>query len=144
MGGEVIVTASSGGRTFRVGTRSSRLAIIQTEIFLNAAARPDIAFEIVHIETTSDRRPNTPIPDLGQGAFVKEIQIALANGEIDFAVHSLKDLPTRLPPRPHTSGRHAAGRSTGRAGLTRRIYPRRTAPGRARGHRQRTPRRAGS
>ncbi len=100
MGGEVIVTASSGGRTFRVGTRSSRLAIIQTEIFVNAAAtrRPDIAFEIVGIETTADRRPNTPIPDLGQGVFVKEIQIALANDEIDFAVHSLKDLPTRLPP----------------------------------------------
>ena len=94
------MTASSGPRVFRVGTRSSRLAIIQTEIFVNAAAamRPDLAFEVIGIETTSDRRPNTPIPDLGQGAFVKEIQIALANDEIDFAVHSLKDLPTRLPP----------------------------------------------
>ena len=94
------MTASSGPRVFRVGTRSSRLAMIQTEIFVNAAAamRPDLAFEVVGIETTGDRRPNTPIPDLGQGVFVKEIQIALANDEIDFAVHALKDLPTRLPP----------------------------------------------
>ena len=45
-----------------------------------------------------DRHPTSAFPDLGQGVFVKEIQIALANGEIDFAVHSLKDLPTRLPP----------------------------------------------
>ena len=87
-------------RVLRVGTRTSRLAMIQTDIFIQAALakRPDLQFEIVGIETAAERRPNTPIPDLGQGVFVKEIQIALANSEIDFAVHSLKDLPTRLPP----------------------------------------------
>ncbi len=89
-----------GGRALRVGTRKSPLARIQTELFIRAAhaQNPSLQFEIVGIETTAEKRPHSPIPDLGQGVFVKEIQIALANGEIDFAVHSLKDLPTRLPP----------------------------------------------
>ncbi len=94
------MTVRQGRRTLRVGTRTSRLARIQTDLFIQAtlAKRPDLSFEVVGIQTTADHRPTTPIPDLGQGVFVKEIQIALANGEIDFAVHSLKDLPTRLPP----------------------------------------------
>ena len=94
------MTTQEDRRTLRVGTRTSRLARIQTHLFIQAALakRPDLEFEIVGIETAAERRPNTPIPDLGQGVFVKEIQIALANSEIDFAVHSLKDLPTRLPP----------------------------------------------
>ena len=94
------MTTQESRRVLRVGTRTSRLAMIQTDIFIQAALakRPDLQFEIVGIETAAERRPNTPIPDLGQGVFVKEIQIALANSEIDFAVHSLKDLPTRLPP----------------------------------------------
>ena len=94
------MTAQEDRRVWRVGTRTSRLARIQTDLFIQAALakRPNLEFEIVGIETAAERRPNTPIPDLGQGVFVKEIQIALANGEIDFAVHSLKDLPTRLPP----------------------------------------------
>ena len=94
------MAAQEDRRVLRVGTRTSRLARIQTDLFMQAALakRPDLEFEVVGIETAAERRPNTPIPDLGQGVFVKEIQIALANGEIDFAVHSLKDLPTRLPP----------------------------------------------
>ncbi len=94
------MTTQESRRTLRVGTRTSRLARIQTDLFIQAALakRPNLEFEIVGIETAAERRPNTPIPDLGQGVFVKEIQIALANSEIDFAVHSLKDLPTRLPP----------------------------------------------
>ena len=91
---------SPQSRPLRVGTRTSRLAMIQTDMFMQAvrAQRPELAFEVVGITTAAERRPTAPIPDLGQGVFVKEIQIALANGEIDFAVHSLKDLPTRLPP----------------------------------------------
>lgn len=94
------MAAAEGRRVLRIGTRRSPLAIIQVDLFMEAvhARRPDIEFEIVGIDTAAERRPTTPIPDLGQGVFVKEIQIALANGEIDFAVHSLKDLPTRLPP----------------------------------------------
>ena len=94
------MTSSASGRALRIGTRRSPLAIVQTELFMAAALakQPALEFEIVGIDTTSDRHPTSPFPDLGQGVFVKEIQIALANGEIDFAVHSLKDLPTRLPP----------------------------------------------
>ena len=94
------MSAGDGRRVLRVGTRRSPLAMIQTELFMQAvlAKEPSLEFEVVGITTTAERQPTTPIPDLGQGVFVKEIQIALANGEIDFAVHSLKDLPTRLPP----------------------------------------------
>ena len=94
------MAAAEGRRVLRIGTRRSPLALIQVDLFMEAvhARRPDVEFEIVGIDTAAERRPTTPIPDLGQGVFVKEIQIALANGEIDFAVHSLKDLPTRLPP----------------------------------------------
>ncbi len=92
--------AVTSRRVLRVGTRTSRLAQIQTDLFIQAALarQPDLDFEIVGIQTMGDRRSTSPIPDLGQGVFVKEIQIALALNEIDFAVHSLKDLPTRLPP----------------------------------------------
>ena len=94
------MTAAESGRTLRAGTRTSRLALVQTDLFLEAvrAKEPDIRLEVVGIHTTADRKQSVPIPDLGQGVFVKELQIALANREIDFAVHSLKDLPTRLPP----------------------------------------------
>ena len=104
------MTAQEDRRTLRVGTRTSRLARIQTDLFIQAALakRPDLEFEIVGIETAAERRPNTPIPDLGQGVFVKEIQIALANSEIDFAVHSLKG-PAHTPTAgPHPRRRHAA------------------------------------
>ncbi len=94
------MAATERGRVLRIGTRRSPLALIQVDLFMEAvhAKRPTVEFEIVGIDTAAERRPTTPIPDLGQGVFVKEIQIALANGEIDFAVHSLKDLPTQLPP----------------------------------------------
>lgn len=94
------MAASQGRRVLRIGTRRSPLALIQVDLFMEAvhAKQPTVEFEIVGIDTAAERRPTTPIPDLGQGVFVKEIQIALANGEIDFAVHSLKDLPTQLPP----------------------------------------------
>lgn len=59
---------------------------------------PDVRLETVGVTTTGDRRRTVPIPDLGQGVFVKELEVALVTREIDFAVHSLKDLPTRLPP----------------------------------------------
>ena len=94
------MTTADSARTLRVGTRTSRLALVQTDLFLDAvrSKKPGLRLEVVGIRTTGDRMPSVPIPDLGQGVFVKELQIALANHEIDFAMHSLKDLPTRLPP----------------------------------------------
>ena len=87
-------------RRIRAGTRTSRLALIQTAMFQGAAAAaaPGTAIEVVGVSTAGDRRPTVPIPDLGQGAFVKELEVALILEEVDVAVHSLKDLPTSLPP----------------------------------------------
>jgi hydroxymethylbilane synthase len=76
--------------TLRIGTRGSALARAQTAIVTRALM--DEA-EVVVIRTAGDAS-DRPIPELGDGAFVTAIEDALRRGEIDLAVHSLKDLPT--------------------------------------------------
>ena len=76
--------------TLRVGTRGSALARVQTAIVTD---RIPVASETVVIRTSGDAT-DRPIPELGDGAFVTAIEEALRRGEIDVAVHSLKDLPT--------------------------------------------------
>jgi hydroxymethylbilane synthase len=86
--------------TIRVGTRGSKLALTQTEQVVAAlqAAHPDILFETRVIKTTGDQQSSVPFSEVGtKGMFVKEIEEALLAGEIDFAVHSLKDMPSELP-----------------------------------------------
>jgi hydroxymethylbilane synthase len=61
------------------------------------AAHPNVDFQIVTITTGGDRDRTSPIESLGVGAFVREVEAALARGEVDFAVHSLKDLPSSTP-----------------------------------------------
>ncbi|WP_376789875.1 hydroxymethylbilane synthase [Thermoflexus sp.] len=80
-----------GPRPLRVGTRGSALARAQTEQVLQRlrALDPELSLEIVIIRTSGDRGQREV-----RGAFVKELQHALLKGEIDLAVHSLKDLPT--------------------------------------------------
>jgi len=82
----------------RVGTRGSKLALRQTDQAIRQflAAHPDVEFRIVTITTSGDRRADAPLPTLGVGAFIKEIERSLLEGSIDLAVHSLKDLPTRI------------------------------------------------
>jgi len=83
-----------------IGSRASKLALAQTRLVADAlaAAHPGLACEIVHITTTGDRRRRQPLPTIGgKGLFTREIEEALLRGEIDLAVHSLKDLPTQLP-----------------------------------------------
>jgi hydroxymethylbilane synthase len=85
---------------FRVGTRGSQLAVAQTQQVIDAlaAARPDVQFARVVIKTTGDLRVGVPFAAVGtKGMFVKEIEEALLAGEVDLAVHSLKDLPGELP-----------------------------------------------
>jgi hydroxymethylbilane synthase len=87
-------------KVIRVGTRGSQLALTQTGqvIAALAAIHPDVRFEQIVIRTTGDRRQNVPFADVGtKGMFVKEIEEALLADEIDFAVHSLKDMPGELP-----------------------------------------------
>lgn len=82
------------------GSRKSQLALAQTQWVIDELKKrhPDIVFEIRTITTTGDRILNTPLSKLaGKGVFVKEIEEALLSGEIDMAVHSLKDLPTEQP-----------------------------------------------
>ncbi|MDE2785143.1 MAG: hydroxymethylbilane synthase [Chloroflexota bacterium] len=88
------------GVTIRVGTRGSRLALIQTELTLAVLreAHPDVQFEIVTVTTQGDANQTAPLAGMGLGVFVKEIERRLETGEIDMAVHSLKDMPTVLPP----------------------------------------------
>ncbi|MCQ8240422.1 hydroxymethylbilane synthase [Rhizosaccharibacter radicis] len=89
----------------RVGTRGSPLALVQTRAFLTMLTRfcPVLrdmgAFQEHAINTTGDRVLDRRLAEIGgKGLFAKEIHEALADGRIDFAVHSLKDLETTLPP----------------------------------------------
>lgn len=89
-------------RPLRIGTRGSPLALAQaheTKIRLMAAhGLPEAAFAIVPIKTTGDRVQDRPLSELGgKGLFTREIEDALLAGEIDIAVHSMKDMPTVQP-----------------------------------------------
>jgi len=81
----------------RVGSRDSRLAVLQSEIVLRgiAAAAPAAELELVTMKTTGDRILHKPLDEIGgKGLFVKELDQALRDGRVDFTVHSLKDLPS--------------------------------------------------
>lgn len=80
----------------RIGTRGSALARWQTDYIadLLRAAHHNIAVEVIVFTTRGDKILDTPLPLLGgKGAFTAELESALLSGEIDCAVHSLKDLP---------------------------------------------------
>lgn len=86
----------------RIGTRGSPLALAQaheTRARLMAAFDlPEEAFEIVVIKTTGDRVLDRPLGEIGgKGLFTKEIEDALLTGDIDIAVHSMKDMPVAQP-----------------------------------------------
>lgn len=84
-----------------IGTRGSALALWQTQWVVQKLRNhhPDCEFKITEISTTGDRVRNRPIFEANTvGIFVKELEAALLDGEIDIAVHSLKDLPSRTIP----------------------------------------------
>ena len=83
----------------RAGTRKSPLAMAQTYMVLDMikATFPECDTEIVTFTTKGDRQLDRPLDKIGgKGVFVTEIEQALQSGEIDFAVHSAKDLPVTL------------------------------------------------
>lgn len=87
----------------RIGTRGSPLALAQAhEVqrrLAQAHERPQGDFEIVVIRTSGDRIQDRPLAEVGgKGLFTKEIEDALLAGEIHLAVHSAKDMATKLPP----------------------------------------------
>jgi hydroxymethylbilane synthase len=90
----------------RIGTRGSPLALaqareVQARLEAAHAASPGLgplAFEVRVIKTTGDRIQDRPLSEAGgKGLFTKEIEEALLAGEVDIAVHSMKDMPTMLP-----------------------------------------------
>lgn len=86
-------------RTFVIGARGSKLSLAQVRIVVDALriARPEIAIDVREIKTEGDRNA-APISEIGGlGVFTKAIEDALLAGTIDIAIHSLKDLPPRLP-----------------------------------------------
>ncbi|PTX15406.1 MULTISPECIES: hydroxymethylbilane synthase [Halanaerobium] len=83
-----------------IGTRDSNLALKQSQIVKEKLSNkfPEIKFEIKKISTTGDREKDKKFSEINvEGIFVREIEIALLEEEIDLAVHSFKDLPTKLP-----------------------------------------------
>ena len=85
-------------RVIRVGTRKSQLACIQTDSVVATlkALYPGSQFEIIAVSTTGDKILDTALSKTGE--FTKELEHALERNDVDLVVHSLKDLPTVLPP----------------------------------------------
>lgn len=87
-----------------IATRGSALALAQSNMILAQckAALPQFDFELKIIKTTGDKLQTVSLAkegqDLPKGLFTKELEVALLDQTADFAVHSLKDLPTELPP----------------------------------------------
>ncbi len=85
----------------RIGTRGSKLALWQANHVKNLieALSPDFQVELVIIKTKGDKILDAPLAKIGgKGLFVKEIEEALLENRVDLAVHSMKDVPTELPP----------------------------------------------
>lgn len=84
-----------------VGTRGSKLALTQTNTVLDSLKElhPEIAFELKIVKTLGDEEAKSPLFTIDRrGIFEKELGVAIAKGEIDLAVHSLKDVPTEGTP----------------------------------------------
>jgi len=87
--------------TLRIGSRPSKLAIIQAEMVRDAiaAASPGLAIEIVPIKTSGDKILTPSLAEIGgKGLFIKELEQALLERSVDIAVHSMKDLRAVLAP----------------------------------------------
>jgi hydroxymethylbilane synthase len=86
--------------TIRIGSRASKLALAQAQWVMDRinTRYPDVKVDIITVTTKGDRIIEKPLSTIGgKGLFVKEIEQSLSRGEIDVAVHSLKDVPAELP-----------------------------------------------
>ena len=87
-------------RTIRIGSRKSQLALVQTHWVQGELQKrfPEINFEVKTMETQGDKILDVSLSKIGdKGLFTQELEDDMLDGTVDFAVHSLKDLPTRLP-----------------------------------------------
>jgi hydroxymethylbilane synthase len=93
-------TISSPERTIRIGSRKSQLALVQTYWVKEQLQKRfrDLSIEVHTMSTQGDNILDVALAKIGdKGLFTKELELGMLNHEIDFAVHSLKDLPTHLP-----------------------------------------------
>jgi len=93
-------SVSTSNRTIRIGSRKSQLALVQTYWVKDQLQKafPDRTFEVHTMSTQGDKILDVALAKIGdKGLFTKELEVGMLHGDIDFAVHSLKDLPTRLP-----------------------------------------------
>lgn len=91
-------------KLIKIGTRKSMLALAQSNWIkgLIEERYPDVTVELVKIVTKGDKILDVPLAKVGgKGLFVKEIEEALLSREVDIAVHSMKDVPSELPPELH-------------------------------------------
>jgi hydroxymethylbilane synthase len=91
-------------KTIKIGTRASLLAMAQSTNIKNLieARYPDVKVELVKIVTKGDKILDVPLAKVGgKGLFVKEIEDAMLQQEVDIAVHSMKDVPAELPEELH-------------------------------------------
>lgn len=85
------------GKTIRIGTRESQLAVWQATLLQGLLKKAGFASELVYIKSEGDVDLKTPLYELGvQGIFTRSLDAALLNDKIDVAVHSMKDVPTQL------------------------------------------------
>lgn len=87
-------------KNIRIGTRGSQLALWQANHIKSSIKKlfPELEVEVIAISTKGDRITDRPLSMVGgKGLFVKEIENALLNNDIDLAVHSMKDMPGELP-----------------------------------------------
>jgi len=83
----------------RIGTRGSKLALVQANMVADLLRAKGAASEIVVLKTTGDRIQDRPLAEAGgKGLFVKELEDALLGDAVDLAVHSMKDVPVDVPP----------------------------------------------
>ncbi|MGH7232240.1 MAG: hydroxymethylbilane synthase [Nitrospiraceae bacterium] len=92
-------TTTASRSSLVIGTRGSRLAIWQAEwVQARLQEISDVTISLRRIKTSGDKIVDVPLAKVGgKGLFVKEIEDALLQGDIDLAVHSMKDVPTVLP-----------------------------------------------
>src|SRR5512141_2829582 len=84
----------------RIGTRGSELALWQANEVANRLRGHGCQVSIVTVKTTGDKRQNVSLASIGgKGLFIKELEEALEKGAVDIAVHSLKDVPSIIPPQ---------------------------------------------
>lgn len=85
-----------------IGTRGSKLSLVQTDIVIQKLKKviPDLEIEVKKIKTTGDRITRKPLLLIKEkGIFEKDLDEAVLRGDVDFAVHSMKDVPTIQPPQ---------------------------------------------